>query len=195
MSRLRSHVSYANAMATIAVFIALGGTSYAVTQLPRNSVGAKQIRSGGVGASEIHTGAVRSTDIKDRGVALRDISVGARNSLRGQTGPAGPQGPPGPQVVTLSAAVLPAGDFARSQGTAGPVSTHTNTGIYKVDFSRDVTACYAVATISRSPTQTTSGEIAAEIGSGANDKNSVYVYTSDSAGALSDRPFHLIVTC
>jgi hypothetical protein len=58
-----------------------------------------------------------------------------------------------------------------------------------------VSSCYAVATISRSPTQTTSGEIAAEMGSGATDKNSVYIYTSDSSGALSDRPFHLIVTC
>ena len=58
-----------------------------------------------------------------------------------------------------------------------------------------MSSCYAVATISRSPTQTASGEIAAEMGSGANDKNSVYVYTSDPSGALSDRPFHAIVTC
>jgi len=195
MSRLRSHLSYANVMATVAVFIALGGTSYAVSQLPRNSVGPKQIRSGAVGASEIHTSAVGSKDIKDRGVALRDISRAARSSLRGQTGPAGPQGPPGPGAVTLSAAVLPGGNFARSQGTSGPVSTHTNPGVYKVDFNRDVTACYAVATISRSPAQTASGEIATEMGSGAGDRNSVYVYTSNSSGALADLPFHLIVTC
>ena len=31
--RLRIHLSYANVMATIAVFIALGGTSYAVVSL------------------------------------------------------------------------------------------------------------------------------------------------------------------
>ena len=195
MSRIRSHLSYANVMATVAVFIALSGTSYAVTQLPRNSVGPKQIRSGAVGATEIHTSAVRSKDIKDRGVALRDISARARNSLRGQTGPTGAQGPPGPPVATLSAAVLSGGNFARSQGTASEVSNHANTGIYRVDFTRDVTACYAIATISRSPTQTASGEIAAEMGSGAGDRNSVYVYTGDSSGALSDRPFHLIVTC
>ena len=47
MRRLRTHLSYANVMATIAVFIALGGTSYALTALPRNSVGPKQIRSEG----------------------------------------------------------------------------------------------------------------------------------------------------
>jgi hypothetical protein len=195
MSRLRSHLSYANVMATVAVFIALGGTSYAVSQLPRNSVGPKQIRTGAVGASEIHTSGVRSKDIKDRGVALRDISLGARNSLRGQTGSTGPQGPPGPAVATLSAAVLPAGEIARGQGTTSPVSNHTNEGVYRVDFNRDVSACFAVATISRSPTQSASGAIAAEMGSGAGDRNSVYVYTSNSSGALADLPFHLIVTC
>ena len=32
------HLSYANVMATIALFIALGGGAYALTTLPRNSV-------------------------------------------------------------------------------------------------------------------------------------------------------------
>ena len=89
MSRIRSHLSYANVMATIAVFVALGGTSYAVTQLPRNSVGAKQIRTGAVGQSEIRKSAVRSKHVKNRSIALQDISLAARASLRGQQGPAG----------------------------------------------------------------------------------------------------------
>ena len=33
------------------------------------------------------------------------------------------------------------------------------------------------------------------MGSGANDKNSVYVHTSESSGTLNDLPFHIIVTC
>src|SRR3954470_11511520 len=119
MSRLRTHLSYANVMATIAVFIALGGTSYAVTQLPRNSVGTKQIRSSAVRTSEIKTGAVRSADLKNRGVALRDISLSARNSLRGQIGPAGPQGPPGGSAASFSVAALSGGEYVRGKGAAG----------------------------------------------------------------------------
>src|SRR4051812_38862259 len=38
MTRLRSHLSYANIVASLALFLALGGTSYAVVSLPRNSV-------------------------------------------------------------------------------------------------------------------------------------------------------------
>ena len=45
---LREWVSYANVMSTLALFVALGGTSYALT-LPRNSVGSSQLKSDSVG--------------------------------------------------------------------------------------------------------------------------------------------------
>jgi hypothetical protein len=82
---VRDRLTYSNVMATTALFIALGGTSYAVASLPRNSVGTNQIRSQ----------AVRSSDIRDRAVALRDITRAARESLEGQQGARGPQGPKG----------------------------------------------------------------------------------------------------
>jgi hypothetical protein len=64
--RIRRHLTFANVMSTIAVFIALGGTGYAVTSLPRDSVGARQIR----------TGAVRSKEVKDRTLETRDFAPG-----------------------------------------------------------------------------------------------------------------------
>jgi hypothetical protein len=84
---VRDRLTYSNVMATTAVFIALGGTSYAVASLPRNSVGSNQIRSQ----------AVRSSDIRDRAIAVRDISRDARESLEGNRGPAGPRGSQGPK--------------------------------------------------------------------------------------------------
>jgi hypothetical protein len=45
--RLRPQLTYANVMATIAVFIALGGGAYAVT-VPRDSVGPAQLRKNAV---------------------------------------------------------------------------------------------------------------------------------------------------
>jgi len=191
MSRIRSHLSYANVTASLALFVALGGTSYAVSQLPRNSVGSKQVRTGAIGASEVRTGAVRSRDIGNRSVALRDISPGARRSLRGQQGPTGPQGPAGSGVASLSALVLSGGNFARSQGTASRVADHANSGIYRVDFNRDVSSCYAAATLNGNA----SGQIAAETSTTPGEANGVYVYTRDTAGTLSDRAFHLIVSC
>ena len=44
--RLRGRLTFANVTAATALFVALGGTSYAAISLPRNSVGAEQIRTG-----------------------------------------------------------------------------------------------------------------------------------------------------
>jgi hypothetical protein len=70
----------------LALFVALGGTSYAAAALPRNSVGPKQLRAG----------AVRTSDIKAGAVTLAKIKPSARAALRGATGPRGLQGPRGP---------------------------------------------------------------------------------------------------
>lgn len=51
--RLRNRLTYANVMATLALFVALGGASYAATQLPRNSVGAKQLKKGAVTGAKV----------------------------------------------------------------------------------------------------------------------------------------------
>lgn len=85
--RLQERMTYANVTATIALFIVLGGTSYAAVKLPRNSVDASHIRSG----------AVRSSEVKDLSLDVKDVSAKARAALRGQAGPAGAQGPAGPQ--------------------------------------------------------------------------------------------------
>jgi hypothetical protein len=76
-----------NTVAYLALMIALGGTSYAAAQLPRNSVGADQIRANAVGSSELRTSAVRSSDIKDGELRLRDFRSGELPS----GGPAGMQ--------------------------------------------------------------------------------------------------------
>ena len=190
MTRLRSHLSYANAMATIAVFVALGGTSYAVTQLPRNSVGSKQIQTNAVGTSEIRKSTVRSGDIKDRSVALRDISRTARGSLRGQVGPAGPQGPAGPKAATLSAAVSAAAQYERSVGTTTPIAGHPSAGVYTVAFDRELSGCYVAATISTTRRNAAGGEIVTEIAGPF-----VHVRTSESNGTAADLPFHILVSC
>ncbi len=63
MKHLRQRLTYANVMATIAVFIALGGASYAATQLPKNSVGSKQIKKNAITTAKIKKGAVSGAKI------------------------------------------------------------------------------------------------------------------------------------
>jgi hypothetical protein len=83
-------------IAIIALFVALGGTSYAATQLPSNSVGTKQIRAGAVTSTKISNGAVTpaklSPSLKARlqktspkaEAAWRDPAMSASISSAGQ---------------------------------------------------------------------------------------------------------------
>lgn len=80
---IRPRLSYANVVSSLALFIALGGTGYAVTQLPRNSVGAKQLKAN----------SVTSGKIRVRAVQRSDLAPSARVGSRGVRGPAGPIGP------------------------------------------------------------------------------------------------------
>ena len=194
MSRIRSHLSYANVTASLALFVALGGTSYAVTQLPRNSVGSKQIRTGAVGASEVRTGAVRSRDIGNRSVALRDISLGARRSLRGQQGPTGPQGPAGPGAASLSAARALGRQFLPQPGDSGPGvrPSAPRRRLQSRLQPRRIARAYAVATINGNA----SGQIAAETSTATPARRAASTSRrATRAGHLSDLPFHLIVSC
>lgn len=57
MERLSSHIR-SNAIAYLALFVALGGTSYAAAELAPGSVGTRQLRNGAVTMKKLANGAV-----------------------------------------------------------------------------------------------------------------------------------------
>lgn len=71
--RIATRLSYANVMSTLALFLALGGISYAAATLPKNSVGTKQIKKNGVTAVDIKKNAVTSAKIKPNAVLSSDV--------------------------------------------------------------------------------------------------------------------------
>ncbi len=78
MRFIRSRLTYANVVATLALVVALaGGTAFAASQmLPRNSVGAKQIKKEAVGAGKLKNGAVTGPKIAAGAVTGPDINLG-----------------------------------------------------------------------------------------------------------------------
>lgn len=109
----------ATIIATIALFISLTGTGYAVTQLPKNSVGNTQLKKNAVTASKVKNGSLLAEDFKtgelpqgakgDTGATGAQGERGASGE-RGLQGPQGAQGVPGPtasgQVTSLSGTTL-----------------------------------------------------------------------------------------
>lgn len=125
--------TYANVMATIAVFIALGGASYAATRLPKTSVGAKQLKNN----------AVTSAKIKNGAVTPAKLSGESKVALIGPAGPQGPQGLPGAAATALWAVVNASGEVVH--GTAVSAEA-TGAGTYEVKFAQNVSACATIAT-------------------------------------------------
>ncbi len=61
---MRPRLTYANVVASLALFLALGGAAYAATQLPKNSVGSTQIRNGSVTSADVKNDSLTAGDLK-----------------------------------------------------------------------------------------------------------------------------------
>jgi hypothetical protein len=93
MSRLKSFLTFSNAVAVIALFFALGGTVYAASgkisgtqikpkSIPGNRLKAKaitsaQIKPGAVGAAQIKSGAVSAKQIKSGSISAAQVKSGS----------------------------------------------------------------------------------------------------------------------
>jgi hypothetical protein len=75
LSSFRKRLSYSNVTATAALFIALGGTSYAVMRVDSRDVVDNSLRS-----RDLRNNSLLSTDIRDRTLQARDLR---RNGLGG----------------------------------------------------------------------------------------------------------------
>jgi hypothetical protein len=67
MTKLVNHVK-SQAVAYAALFVALGGTSYAAIAIPKNSVGSRQLRNGAVTNNKLRNGAVGNRKIANGSV-------------------------------------------------------------------------------------------------------------------------------
>jgi hypothetical protein len=64
MKTIRTHLTYANLAATLALFLALtGGIAFAAGQLTKNSVGTNQLKNGAVSTAKIKAGAVTGSKV------------------------------------------------------------------------------------------------------------------------------------
>jgi hypothetical protein len=89
IARIRSSLTYANVMATIAVFLALGGGAYAAFKVPNNSVGSRQIKDNAVKSAKVADGSLLAGDFK-----AGQLPAGAQGipGAQGDKGDAGTNG-------------------------------------------------------------------------------------------------------
>jgi hypothetical protein len=147
LSRLRARLTYANVIATVALFVALGGSSYAALKLPKNSVGSKQIKANAVTTAKVKAGSLLASDFKSS----------QRSRLRGAQGAQGLQGPQGLQGAAGTAraygeVVVTGGNFELVPGSSkGVVAIAQGAGgnsaaCIQLDPSINAATAIAVAT-------------------------------------------------
>ncbi len=122
MKFLRSRLSYANVVSTIALVLVLGGaTAIAANQLPKNSVGSAQlkpnavtpakIKPGAVASDEIAKGAIGAAELGGKSVSTDKLADGAVTGAKIAAGSV--------TADKLASAVLPiSGIVQRVKGTA-----------------------------------------------------------------------------
>src|SRR5215212_11203856 len=117
---MRRALSYSNVMATLAVFVALGGTSYAAIKITGkdvrdNSLTGADVRNNSLKSADVRNNSLRSADVKNGSLKAKDFAVGAaaagstwsyRADVRGRNSAAMPDIP---GLGTTSAACTAAG--------------------------------------------------------------------------------------
>lgn len=153
--RLRSRLTYANLISSLALFLALGGVGYAATQLPKNSVGTQQIKKNAVTTVKIKNGSVTGEKINLASLGTvpnaahagradtagsADVAANADNA-----GKLGGIEASGYQARVMWARVTNGGEIAAQSGGIEPVS-HASNGFYLLHFPQPVNQAAIVVT-------------------------------------------------
>jgi len=205
MKHLRGKLTYANVISTLCLFLLLGGgAAYAAIKLPKNSVGARQIKRGAITPAKI-SNATKQVLAADRGPQGPRGAQGPRGpqgargaaGATGKTGPQGPKGEPGAPAIwaviegnTPSPALLVHNPAIVSVERLGE-----DPGSYLVNFNRNVSGCAYLATPERTVTTLAAESSALTFGK----PNTVYIQADEieEGGELlpQDTRFYLAVYC
>jgi hypothetical protein len=186
---LRKHLTYANVVSSVCLFVLLGGAAYAATALPRNSVGTKQL--------------------KNHAVTLGKVSNSAQHALRGRSGPAGhpgatghdgAKGRDGTAVAFVHVNLATTFDHAKNVSAVSPVGGGaSNTGYYCLTLTVPVANVTGTLDLSQSSRGSISFVLAGEdpsntlstlvsLGSCPAGTNAL-AYTLDGAGNQTPKAF------
>ncbi len=127
---MKSRLSPSLALSVLALFVALGGTGYAISKLPANSVGTKQVKKN----------AINSSKVKDRSLLKKDFKSGQLPA--GPAGAPGEKGEPGEPGSALAYGYIE--EFggpdvtvvaAKSKGLDSSMVSRPQTGVYCFELS------------------------------------------------------------
>jgi hypothetical protein len=147
LKQLRRHRTYANVMASVAIFIALGGSSYAALRVtgrdvPKDALTGADIKN--LTGGDVRNNSLTGADVKNKSLTPNDF----KGSVRG------PQGPPGaPGATGVAGATGTKGDIGEPgpRGPAGPANWALVREVNNVIGVFESSASLAGTTVHRRP--------------------------------------------
>jgi hypothetical protein len=79
--KLRTRLTYANVVATLALFCAMGGGAYAALRVPPNSIGARQLKAGAVTKGKIAREAITAAKVAEGTLTGAQIDLPALGTV------------------------------------------------------------------------------------------------------------------
>lgn len=195
MKKIRSRLTYANVMSSIAVFLVLGGaTAFAATKIGANEIKANSILTG-----KIKKEAVTTAKIKNEAVNTPKIKNNAVNGAKVDEASLGqvPSAKTSESASNVLWAVVnnPAGGgnatVVRSSQPAPTVQDNVGADVI---FQRNVSGCAWTATRGV-PGEGVEVAGFAEVGGTSGNPNGVDVRVRNDDGGITDGSFHLVVVC
>lgn len=111
-------ITYANVTATVALFIALGGTSYAAL-----TITGKHVKNGSLTGVDLKPGSITAKQIKPRSITANRLAKGVGVGPQGPAGPQGVAGAQGPQGLAG-----PGSAAVNSTEIVGPLTAGSSSG-------------------------------------------------------------------
>ena len=166
MSKLLAHAKN-NAVAYLALFVALGGTGYAAISIPAGSVGTRQLRNHAVTQSKLGKGSVSATNLNSKSIA---------------------------GYVAFWASISANGKVFSSSPRATVTTPDPGRGIYAVSWNRPIgQRCFLLAGVTDTPFQ--GAYATAEFVSGTKSNKGATVQTYDGSGLDVPEPVNVAIIC
>jgi hypothetical protein len=183
MKRYLRAPSPAMVVALVALFVALGGSAYAVA-----TIDSADIVNGSIRNRDFKDGTLRGNEAKPDGFGPNAIKEQVLDASKFKQVPSAGVA----EGISRQAVVSNTGVAVRGRGVAS--SARTGDGQYQVIFDRDVRNCVYAATLGdESAAGAGNGQVS--VTSLASNVNGVRVVTRNAGGVANDRSFHLIVFC
>jgi hypothetical protein len=159
--------SPAMVVALVALFVAMGGSAYALV------ITGKSIKNGTVTGNDMKENSVGGGAIKESSLATVPESLLAHGSAR-------------------FAVVNSGGQLVRGRNAQ---AARTGAGRYQVIFNADIRGCAYFATIGDASAAAPPQNSQISVSSLGSNVNGVAVRTENANGGEVDRPFHVVVFC